>query len=226
MHRCQLIFGVIVGLCLIPQQAWAEKAYVTDSFKVTFRTGPGVENKIISMLSSGQPVEVLDSRDEWSHVRLVESGEPDQEGWVLTRYLVSRLPWELQASALIAENTRLKEKLTLVQTKLSETGRREQGLAAELRKSSEALDRLEKEYESLKEGSAQYVELKSSYDTTRSELASTQEEFQRLVKENDRLKSSQRNRSFVIGALVLLTGVIVGVIFGRRQKKPPRPVYY
>lgn len=226
MHRCQFIFGVIVGICLITQQGWAEKAYVTDSFKVTFRTGPGVENKIISMLSSGQPVEVLDSLDEWSRVRLVESGEPAKEGWVLTRYLVSRLPWELQASSLIAENTRLKENLTLVQKKLMETGHREQGVTAELRKSTEALHRLEKEYESLKEGAAQYLDLKSSYDTTRSELASTQEEFQRLVKENDRLKSSQRNKSFAIGALVLLTGLIVGLVLGRRQKKPPRPIYY
>lgn len=224
MHRCQFIFAVIVGLCLITQQGWAEKAYVTDSFKVTFRTGPGNENKIISMLSSGQPVEVLDSLGEWSYVRLVENGESDKEGWVLTRYLVSRLPWELQASSLIAENTRLKEKLTLAQKKLSETGHREQGLAAELKRSTEALHGLEKEYESLKEGAAQYLDLKSSYDTTQSELASTQKEVQRLVKENHRLKASERNTSFAIGALVLLTGLIVGVVFGQRQKKRPR--YY
>lgn len=224
MHRCQFIFAVIVGFCLITQQGWAEKAYVTDSFKVTFRTGPGVENKIISMLSSGQPVEVLDSLGEWSHVRLVESGESDKEGWVLTRYLVSRLPWELRASSLIAENTRLKEELTLAQKKLIETGRREQGLAAELRKSTEALHGLEKKYESLKEGSAHYLDLKSSYDTTQSELASTRKEVERLVKETDRLKASERNTSFAIGALVLLTGLIVGVVIGRRQKKRPR--YY
>lgn len=197
---------------------------MTDSFKVTFRTGPGVENKIISMLSSGQPVEVLDSLGEWSHVRLVESGESDKEGWVLTRYLVSRLPWELRASSLIAENTRLKEELTLAQKKLIETGRREQGLAAELRKSTEALHGLEKKYESLKEGSAHYLDLKSSYDTTQSELASTRKEVERLVKETDRLKASERNTSFAIGALVLLTGLIVGVVIGRRQKKRPR--YY
>ena len=226
MYRCQFISSVVLALCLVSQQSWAEKAYVTDSFKITFRTGPGVENKIISMLSSGQPVEVLDSIDDWSHIRLVEGGEPAKEGWVLTRYLVSRLPWELQASSLIAENTRLKEKLTLVQKKLVETGRGEQDLALELRKSTEALQKLEKEYASLKEGSAQYLDLKSTYDATRSELESTQKQFQALAKENDRLKFSQRNTSFAVGALVLLTGLIVGVVFGRRQKKPPRPVYY
>jgi len=44
---------------------------VTDSFKVTLRTGPSSENKIIAMPSSGQPVKVLDSRGNWSHLRLL-----------------------------------------------------------------------------------------------------------------------------------------------------------
>ncbi|NIM96644.1 MAG: TIGR04211 family SH3 domain-containing protein [candidate division Zixibacteria bacterium] len=226
MSRFQFILGLILGLCLISQQSWAEKAYVTDSFKITFRTGPGVGNKIISMLSSGQPVEVLDSLGDWSHVRLLESGETAKEGWVLTRFLVSRLPWELRASSLVEENTRLKERLTPVQKRLSEAVRREQDLAVKLRKSTEALHKLEKEYESLKKGATQYLDLKSTHDTTRSKLESVQKEFQDVTKENERLKSSQRNKSFAIGALVLLTGLIVGVAFGRQQKKPPRPVYY
>lgn len=225
MYRFQFILGVILGLCLISQQSWAEKAYVTDSFTINFRAGPGVEYRIISMLSSGQPVEVLDSRSEWSRVRLLESGEPAKEGWVLTRYLVSRLPWETRAGSLIEENARLKERLAPVQKNLSEAVRREQDLAVKLRKSTEALQKLEKEYGSLKEGSAQYLDLKSTYDTTRSTLESTQKEFQELTKENDRLKSSERNKFFATGALVLLTGLIVGVVFGRQQKKPRRPIY-
>lgn len=217
--------GVIVGLCLISQQGWAEKAYVTDSFTINFRAGPGIEYRIIAILPSGQPVEVLDSSSEWSRVRLSESGEPPKEGWVLTRYLVSRLPWETRAGSLLAENERLKERLAPVQKNLSEAVRREQDLAGKLRKSTEALQKLEKEYASLKEGSGQYLDLKSTYDTTRSTLESMQKEFQELSKENDRLKSSERNKFFATGALVLLIGLIVGVVFGRQQKKPRRPIY-
>lgn len=226
MYRFPFIVGLLLGLCLITQQSWAEKAYVTDSFKITFRTGPGVKHKIISMLPSGQPVEVLDSQGDWSHVRLLESGETAKEGWVLTRYLVTRLPWELRASSLVEENTRLKEKLTPVEKKLSEAVRREQDLAVKLRKSTKALQKLEKEYESLKQGAAQYLDLKSTYNTTRAKFESMQKEFQEVTKENERLNSSQRNKSFAIGALVLLIGLIVGVVFGRQQKKPRRPVYY
>ena len=226
MYRFQFVLGLALGLCLISQQSWAEKAYVTDFFKITFRTGPGVENRIISMLPSGQPVEVLDSRGDWNHVRLLDSGETAKEGWVLARYLVTRLPWELRASSLIEENTRLKEKLTPVEKKLGEAVRREQDLAVKLRKSTKALHKSEKEYESLKQGAAKYLELRSTHNATRSKLETMQKEFQELTKENERLKSSQRNKSFAIGALVLLTGLIVGVVFGRQQKKPRRPVFY
>ena len=74
MVRCGFFWSIVLGFCLTGQWSWAEKAYVTDSLKVTFRTGPSTENKIVSMLSSGQPVEVLESQEKWTHVRLLGNG--------------------------------------------------------------------------------------------------------------------------------------------------------
>src|SRR5512135_2651730 len=79
------------------QQTWATKAYVTDSFEITLRTGPSNENKIIAMLFSGRPLDVLNTQGEWSQVKVLDG---DKEGWVMSRYLVTRLPWEVQAKKL------------------------------------------------------------------------------------------------------------------------------
>jgi SH3 domain protein len=57
----------------VAQQGWATKAYVTDSFEITLRTGPGNENKIIAMLFSGRPLDVMSTQGEWSKVRVLEA---------------------------------------------------------------------------------------------------------------------------------------------------------
>ena len=74
------------------QPGWAVRAHVMDSFKVTLRTGPTTEKKIIAMPSSGQPVEILGSRGDWGHVRLLGHGVDNREGWMLSRFLVDRVP--------------------------------------------------------------------------------------------------------------------------------------
>ena len=219
MCRFPFILGVVLGLCLMSEWSWAERAYVTDSFKITLRTGPSTENKIIIMLSSGQPLEVMDSRDDWSYVRLLENGEITNEGWVLSRFLITRLPWETRAASLIEENTRLKEKVTPLENELSDALRREQELAKKLQDATEALQKLKDKYESLEHGATDYLKLKATYTDTRSRLETIQKEIQGLSEENKRLKSFQRNRWFITGAAVLLCGLIIGLMLGRHQRK-------
>ena len=70
-------------------------------------------------------------------------------------------------------------------------------------------------YRSKKEGgkgSADYVEVKKDYEQARSTLG-------QLTKENESLKKSERRKWFGIGAAVLLIGLILGLVMGRRQKK-------
>ena len=46
MKTRSMMLLVISGFLGITQQGWAAKAYVTDSFEITLRTGPSNENKI------------------------------------------------------------------------------------------------------------------------------------------------------------------------------------
>ena len=226
MYRFPFILGVILGLCMVSQWSWAEKAYVADSFNITFRSGPSVENKIIDILLSGQPLEVLDSLGDWSHVQLLENGQVTKEGWVLSRYLMTRQPWKIQADSLVEENTRLKEQLTPAENKLSEALGREQMLTMKLQDRTEALRKTSEEYESLKQESKEYLRLRATYRATRSQLEIIQKDFQVVTEEIKNLRSSQRNKWFVTGALVLLCGLLMGLILGRRRKKRPSSLYY
>lgn len=225
MKKFQYIIPIILGLGLVGQTSWAAKAYVTDTFKITLRTGPSVQNKVIAMLSSGQLVEVLKSQNEWSRVRLLDPEENNIEGWVRTNYLVSRVPWELQVKALKKENDRLKEKLKGIENELAEMTTQEQEHNQELQKSTGALKSLQNDHESLRREAAEYLELKTKHEAVSEQLITIQRTADTLTKENQKLRSSQRIKWFATGAMVILGGLIIGLVLGSKQKKR-KSLYY
>ena len=149
MKNFRSMIVITLALCLAGQAAWGtETGYVTDIFQITMRTGPSIQNKIVRMLSSGQPVEVLETQDEWSHVRFLHR-ENEIEGWVMSRYLISRQPWALQAKILRKDNEQLKAKLARVEKQLLDTGGRAKESANGLRETTQSLNQLQKKYDAL-----------------------------------------------------------------------------
>lgn len=182
---CIRIIAVTLGLFLLCQTSWAAKAYITDFFRISLRRGPSIENKILRFVPSGLPVEIYESQDGWSRVRLLEGEQGILEGWVLSRYLIKRMPWEDQTRSLRGENARLKEKLARIDQEWEEKVSREHG---------------------------QGKQLKTKYEIARKNA-------QRLAEENEVLKSSKRKKWFATGALVLLSGWVVGLMAGKNPRK-------
>ncbi len=151
-----------LGLCFVGQMCWAETKYVTDSFKITMRTGPSVQNKIIIMLQSGEHLEVIETQDDWSHVRVPKRQGDESEGWVMSRYLIDRQPWEDQTKSLKKANSQLKDKLARIEKEWRETGGREKEASKGLKETSYKFHTLQKRYDELKKGSSKYVELKEN----------------------------------------------------------------
>jgi SH3 domain protein len=218
MKRLFLIWMLIMcWAVLIPcRPSWATRAYVTDTFEITLRTGPTVENKIIAMISSGQPVEVIETRGEWNLVRLPDGSK---EGWVFSKYLITRLPWSLQARNLKEENGALQAKLVQMENTLSETQPRREKLAAELQQKAKAPEEIQEAYEALKQRAEGFLKLERSNEMNEAALKAARLDLEKLTTEVERLRSSQVTRWFATGALVLLCGLLLGVMVGRQQKK-------
>lgn len=219
------MFAVLLAICLISQWSWAEQAYVTDDLKITFRSGPGTQHRIISMLSSGQRVEVLELQEDWSHIRLQGTTPNTQVGWVLSRYLISRQPWEMQAAGLLQQNTRLNEQVKALQGSLGEMKLLKEELTVKLHETSGALDKLNKEYQDLEQGSAEYLKLKKTLDDTKSKLNRIDNDFSMLNEEYKKIKYSERNIWFATGAGILVFGLLIGIVLGRREKKRKQRLY-
>jgi SH3 domain protein len=207
------------------QESRSETAYISDSFKITFRTGPAPTHRIITMLESGQPVEVLEAQDDWSRVRVGGSGADAREGWVLSRYLITRRPWRMQAQALRAENERFKERVVVLQEKLRDTEKMQEELTAKLNETTRDLDQLQADYKALEQGSAEFLELQRNFEATQAKLKLAREEFAALNEQYKQLRYSERNTWFAIGAGILLFGLVFGMILGRREKKRRARLY-
>jgi len=144
---------------------------------------------------------------------------------VLSRYLMNRQPWKLQTIKLKSENTKIKERLAIIEKKLKQTSSRERDYSKRLQENSISLKKAQNDYNSLKQGSSRYLKLKEEYETANASLETIRKTAQTMTRENDILKSSQKSKWFATGATVLLVGLIIGLVLGKQQKKK-KSLYY
>jgi SH3 domain protein len=208
--------GLVLLLCLFSASVYAETMYVSDILKLTLRTGPSIENKIIAVIESGQKMEVIKFGDEWSQVQLPDG----KEGWVLSRYLtpdetkgikLERMETMhknlmLQAAELLEKNNRLK----------TENNR----LSSELEASQKQLTQTQTDFEALKAEDAEFLTLKANYNRTASQLAEQTAKAKQLEKQLSSLVMNTYIKWFLAGSGVLIIGFLIGFSTKRQRRRP------
>jgi SH3 domain protein len=225
MKKITVLMLMGLWVLLSAHICWAEKAYVVNTSKITLRGGPSTQDKIITMLRQDTAVEIMDTQSGWSHVRVVESGSRNFEGYIVSSFLTSDVPWKVQAEKLQEENLRLKERAENIEKEWSASSGEKELMSEKLAKAVKELKTVKTKYESLKQASGSLLELQETHDKTLKALQEARVTLDTLQKENMLLKSSQRNRWFLTGAVVLLVGLIFGLVMGRQQRKK-RSSYY
>ena len=225
MNRLATVFFVSLAICLSSVPCSAEKAYVMNPTKITLRNGPGVDEKILAMLQQNEPVEILDSREGWSHVRLLTPKRNNKEGWVVSGFLVSRIPWEIQAESLKKENDRLKEQLAKIEKEWRELSGERVEMKGKLEGNARAFADIRSRYQTLKKEAGGFLKLKKEYQIAQAKMQDALTKAEKLTKENSTLKSSQRNTWFLTGGAVMLVGLIFGLVLGKREKKRKSSYY-
>lgn len=192
---------MIASICFA---AWAgtlaaQDLYVSGVTKITMRTGPGVEHKIVAMLTSGEKLEPIEYQKDWSLVK-TQNGKT---GWVLTRFLTEEVPQTL----LLGELQEEKEDLA---NALQEAQEKNQVLIEK----NIALEDIQEKYKELERASADYLQLNAKYKAL---LASFQDQ-------KDQIESLEMNMNheeklwFLSGAGVFLLGLILGLVTRRKKR--------
>ncbi len=190
--------------------AHAQTMYVDDELVITLRTGPSTQNEILRTLRSGTRVEVLETRgDDYARVRVPDGGT---EGWVLTRYLSEeRIAADLLAEAereLAAANERVAE----LEERVATLGSELESARSELAAARERNERVGAELEDVRSASANTLSIREQNESLRQRVNRLSEQLQRATMVNAELRSRNRQNWFIVGAGVLLAGIVVGLV--------------
>ena len=210
MKSITLILVLLLGLVTT---ATAETRYVSDRLDIQMRTGKGTKFRILRMLPSGTALEVLEIDKESGYTRVRAPG--GVEGWVLTRVLMKGqaardklADAEKRLASLELENRKLSSSF---QTLKTEKGGADQELSKfdkENRKLSQELDNIRRTASSSLAIDAENRELKSS-------IVSYERQVQSLQQENSGLKDRTARDWFMVGAGVVVLGMVIGLIIPR-----------
>ena len=213
-----LVCFVVSGLLMTAGPAAAqgqvdETRWVTDSFEITMRNGKGNRQAIIRMLRSGTKIELLES-DEEAGYSLVRTGS-GAEGWVLNRYLLKSPPARIVMPGVEARLRASEGKRKELADELKTVGRERDQSKRQFNSAEASGQGLQKELDDLRRLSANAIKIESQNKSLRQSLAESQGIVEKLQIENRRLGSRANREWFIIGALVVIVGMLIGLILPR-----------
>jgi len=210
--------AIVAILALISSSAVsAQTRYVTDSFEIMMRTGPGVKNKIIKALKSGTKIEVLreDAGNGHSQVR-TQGGEI---GYVLTRFLSSQDSARNQVLYLESLLKDIKSKPQELQARLLKSQEENQILIKENTSLTTQLKQAQDELSQIKEISSDAVKIAAENERLKAEEQQLYLQLDDFRIQNQTLKDNANYVRNLTMTGILLLGLFLGWVLSRSGKQ-------
>jgi len=207
---------LMIGICFFSfyTAVHAETLYIRE-VEITLRTEPGNGRKIIDMLRAGQSLEVLQSGDTWTNVRLPNG----KEGWVLSRYLTSKKPDSVSSETSKKENESLAAQIASLQDENNSLKEKDKTATSQADSSIKTCEDLGKSYSKLKADCTDCLRMKSDYETSAAQIAEEKRKTEEMRKKLGDIEKSEKNIWFMTGGGVFLAGIIVGSLLkGQRRR--------
>lgn len=208
-----LPFFVITTLSFSVQ---AETQYVSDHLVITVRTGQGAQFQIIKTLESGDHVKVLEVTD--TGYTQVETAD-GTEGWVRSQYLAEQ---PVASEKLVKTEARLlktRTALKALRVKYATLSKEHKMLSKTQASLSTNKEQLDSELARLNEVAKKPILLDKQNRELQEKNVTLEKDLQRLNQENYSLKDRSQREWFIVGALVLFGGMILGFIIPKLRSR-------
>ncbi len=210
-----LYFSAVILLCLISSDLFAAEWHVKPSSEVPLRRGQGTDYKIDAVISDGTRVTLLEVDGDWAQIQL-GSGK---QGWILKRYLSDEKPLKDQVSELKQNKADLEVELIQIDSHLEDltqvNSQTEQNLVACMDENNTT----KADYQLLQKDTANVVQTKKKLIAAEEQLDELSNRLAALELENKGLKNNTSLIWFLAGSGILLLGLLIGVLVGKRSKK-------
>lgn len=206
-------------ICLLSLQAalisgvQAATQYVTDSLDVALRTGESNRYRIIRMLPSGTALEVLSVNETTDYVRV--RTEDGTVGYVLERELQAEPAARTRIAELEVRLAELQAEPDAMAAKLAALQAEHARIDADLRVAQRENQRLTQELATIRHASANILEITGDRDRLRIQVGELTRERADLEQANRDLSHQNTQRWFMIGAGVILVGILIGIVLPR-----------
>ncbi|RPI61507.1 MAG: TIGR04211 family SH3 domain-containing protein [Lysobacterales bacterium] len=191
--------------------AQAETRYVTDRTIVELRRGPSTEYLILRNLEAGDRVEVLEENEAqgYSRVRVADQGT---EGWILTRFLMAEPIARERLAVAERSLSAARERVAALQAENEELARDLASVRAELAETQTNHGTVSRELADIRTAAANVVEIRDQNTSLQQRLVQRDREVEQLASDNALLAGRNSQNWFVVGAAVLLAGIVIGLI--------------
>lgn len=197
-------------LVLCSAGALAKTAYVTDEFKITMRSGESATHRIVRMLPTGEPLNVLSSNAETGYSRVRTAG--GSEGFVLTRQLVDQPVARDRLAAAEAEVRSLKAAPGELSSRLANLTEEHNALQKAHEELKQAKTQVDQEFAALQRTSSNAVRIANERNELRKQVATLTREVEDIKQQNRELENKTAQNWFLIGAGVVVGGIVLGLI--------------
>ena len=197
--------------------AQAQTRYVTDRTIVELRRGPSTEYLILRNLEAGERVDVLEqNEDGYSRVRVADQGT---EGWILTRFLTAEPIARDRLAAAERNLAAARERVATLETQTAELSRDLAATRTDLTETRTNHGTVSRELADLRTAAANVVEIREQNARLQQRLTQRDGEVEALTADNARLAGRNSQNWFVVGAAVLLAGIVIGLVAPTLRRK-------
>ncbi len=210
------------ALCIVPGLALAQSndRWISDQFEVTLRTGKSTRQSIIRVLPSGTKVTVLEQDDESGYTRVRTSD--GREGWLLTRYLISSQTARLQLPQLQTRLRNSEETRRQLLARIRELEQERRDLQTQLGRTETSSRGLQQQLDKIRELSSDTIQLDDQIKRLKKQQIYNKRHIGELESMNRELSASSNREWFIVGAAVVMFGLLLGLFIPRMrwQRKP------
>ena len=198
--------------------AEAQTRYVSDRTIVELRRGPSTEYLILRSLEAGAAVQVLeqDQAAGYSRVRVLDQGT---EGWILTRFLTAEPIARDRLGAAERNLATARERAVALEAQVAELSQNVATTRSELEQSRTTHGVVSQELADIRTAAANVVDIRDQNTRLQQRLVQRDREVDVLTADNARLAQRNNQNWFVIGAAVLLAGIVIGLVAPSLRRK-------
>jgi SH3 domain protein len=198
--------------------AQAQTRYVTDRTIVELRRGPSTEYLILRNLEAGERVEVLEVNEEqgYSRVRVADQGT---EGWILTRFLMAEPIARERLAAAERNLAAARERVGTLEAENRELARDRNAARTELEEARANYGTASRELAEIRTAAANVVDIRDQNTRLQQRLTQRDQEVEQLTADNTNLAGRNSQNWFIVGAGVLLAGIVVGLVAPTLRRK-------